>query len=222
MRPFSYYVPVGLALGTAGLLATGCGINIDAGDAFDAGDTVTESFTVDEFDELAIDSAFDVTIVLGEDPSLEIDVGENLVDDLRVDQDGDRLSIGLDDGLFNINSDIEARIATNDLSRLDLNGAVRAEIRNLDSERLELDLNGASRVEGEGSVGELVVDANGASRVDFDEVTVDQVELEANGASELILTDAAELTGELNGASSLAVSDDARVNVRTEGASSIR
>ncbi len=221
-KPFLRYVPLGVALGSAALLATGCGTDIDPGDTFDAGDTVTESFTVDDFDELEIDSAFDVTVVLGEDPSLDIDVGENLVDDLRVDQDGDRLSIGLDDGLFNINPDMEARITTNNLSRLELNGAVRAELRNLDSGRLELDLNGASRVEGEGSVGELVIDANGASRVDFDEVTVDQVELEANGASQLNLTGAAEVSGELNGASTLDVSDDAEVDVRTEGASSIR
>ncbi len=215
-------IPLGVALGSAAVLATGCTIEIDAGDTIDAGDIVTESFPVDDFDELEIDSAFDVTIRLGEDPSLEIDVGEELVDDLRVDQDGDRLSIGLDDGLFNINPDMEARITTNDLSRLELDGAVRADVRDLDADRLELDLNGASRVEGDGTVGELVIEANGASRIGFDEVTIDQVELKANGASQLNLTGAAEVSGELNGASTLDVSDEAEVDVRTEGASSIR
>lgn len=215
-------VPLGVALGSVALLTAGCGIEIDAGDGLDAGDTVTESFTVDEFDELEIGSAFDVTITVGDEPTVEIKVGENLVDDLRVDQDGDRLSIGLDNGWSTINPDLEARITTNHLSRLTLDGAVRADVRDLDADRLELHLNGASRVEGDGTVGELFIQANGASRIDFSDVTIDQVELEANGASQLNLTGAAEVSGELNGASTLDVADDAEVDVRTEGASSVR
>ncbi len=221
-RPLLRSVPIGVALGSAALLAAGCGIEIDAGDGFDAGDTVTESFIVDDFDELEISGAFDVTVSLGDEPSVEIKIGEKLVDDLRVDQDGDRVSIGLDAGWLTINPDLEASITTNGLSRLGLDGAVRADVRDLDADRLELDLNGASRVEGDGTVGELTIEANGASRIDFADVAIDRVELEANGASQLDLTGAAEVGGELNGASTLDVSDDARVNVRTEGASSIR
>jgi hypothetical protein len=221
-NPLLRSVPRGVALGSVALLITGCGIQIDAGDGLDAGDTVTESFTVDDFDRLEIGGAFDVTITLGDEPSVEIRVGEKLVDDLRVDQDGDRVTIGLDNGWSTVNSDVEARITTLDLSRLGLDGAVRADVRDLDADRLELELNGASRVEGDGTVGELIIEANGASRIDFGDVTIDRVELEANGASQLNLTGAAEVGGELNGASTLDVSDDAEVDVQTEGASSIR
>lgn len=210
------FMPLALALVAGALLSAGCGVETDAGD------TVTESFAVDEFDELEIDGAFDVTMVLGEEPSVQIETGENLVDDLRVELDGPRLSIGLDDGWFSFTTtDIEARITTTDLLRLDLDGAVSVDIENLDADRFELDLDGASRVAGEGSIGELVIDSNGASRVDFDEVIIDEVEVDADGASRLSLVQAASVSGTLNGATSVDVSDEAEVNVRTEGASSI-
>ena len=205
-------------LGTAALLLVGCGVDVE----LDAGDTVTETFSVDDFDELEVDGAFDVTVVLGEEPSLEIELGENQVDDLRVDQDGDRLSIGLDSVWLSFDNDLEARITTIDLSEIDLDGAVSVDIENLGSDRLELDLDGASRVSGQGSIRELVINTNGASRVDFDDVAIDEVDIDADGASQLKLSGAAVVTGRLNGASSVDVSDDAQVNVQTEGASSIK
>ncbi len=208
-------ITVAAVLGSAALLATACQIDINTGEE------VTRTFDISDFEHLEIDSAFEVTIEVGPEATLEIDINEEVLDRLDVDQDGDRLSIGFDGGLVSFSGSKEARITTPSLSSLDFDGAVGAEITGLDSERLELDLDGASSVTASGSVGVLVINADGASNVDFDDVEIDEVEIDANGASSIDVSEAKAVSGRANGASSIDVSDSATVDVRTSGASSI-
>lgn len=199
------------------IVGTACNIDIDTG----GGDTVTETFDISEFTELEVSSAFDVEVEIGDEASLVIDIPEDVVDRLEVDQDGDRLSIGFDGGLFSISGPLEARITVSELTAIDLDGAVDAEITGLDADQLDVELQGASEVDATGSVGVLVIDADGASKADFGNTTVDRVEVDLSGASWVDVNGAAEVQGQASGASSVDVSPDANVNVRTSGASSV-
>lgn len=205
-------VGVGVVLAT-----TACSVEIGS-----SGETVTETFDITRFSELDIDSAFDVTIEVGPEPSLEIDVGEGMVDNLEVEQDGERLRIGLDNGLFSTSRALEIRLTTPGLTKMSLEGAVDAEITGLDGGPLEVELSGASQITGEGSVGVLIIDADGASDADFSDTSVDRAEVEASGASHIDVNGADEVEGMASGASSVDVSPTATmVNVTTSGAASV-
>lgn len=199
------------------VIGTACQVDINTG-----GETVTETFDVTEFTEVEISSAFDVTIEIGDEPSVEIDLNDEVLDRLEVEQDGDRLSIGFDGGLFSISGPLDARIVTTDLTKVSLDGAVDASIRGLDASQLDVELSGASQVTGRGSVGVLVIDADGASQADFADTEVERAEVDVSGASSVDLNGAAEVRGQASGASSVDVSPDAdNVNVTTSGASSV-
>lgn len=199
------------------VIGTACQVDINAG-----GETVTETFDVTEFTEVEISSAFDVTIEIGDEPSVEIDLNDEVLDRLEVEQDGDRLSIGFDGGLFSISGPLDARIVTTDLTKVSLDGAVDASIRGLDASQLDVELSGASQVTGRGSVGVLVIDADGASQADFADTEVERAEVDVSGASSVDVNGAAEVRGQASGASSVDVSPDAdNVNVTTSGASSV-
>lgn len=206
-----------ITIAAIALLATGCRISIGSDD----GDTVTETFDIDEFSELEVSTAFDVEIDVGSETTLEIDVDEDLVEDLDIDQEGDRLSIDIDQGFFSTSGPLRARITTPNLEALRLNGAVEVDVKGLDGDRLDLELNGASKVTGEGSVRSVTIDSDGASTVEFDDVEIEEVQLDIDGASSLQLNGAANVTGRLDGASSVDVSNSASVDVITSGASSI-
>jgi hypothetical protein len=206
---------VAAALGGLALLGAACRVDLDLGEE------VTRTFEVTEFDEIEIDSAFDVIIETGEEPSLVVELHEEVEDRLEVDQDGNRLRIGLGGGLFSTTGDLDVRITTPDLSLLDLDGAVSADIIDLDTDRLVLELDGASTVSGRGSVGVLVIDADGASTVDFGRVDVERAELDVDGASSIDVSGAAEVTGEADGASSIDIADGTPHSVDVNGASSI-
>ncbi len=233
---------VGIA-GTSALAA--CGIGIDVAD--DPGPTVTEVYDVDDFDQLEVDSAWEVTVEIGPEVSLEIDVDEDHLDKVEIDSDGDRLSLSMDGGwsggwFFSSGRATQtARITTPSLRDLTLNGAAEVEIDELVSDRLEVDLNGASSVDlglidldrleielngastidGAGTAETVVIEANGASSVEFASMIIDEAEIDAEGASSLDLEGASTVSGRAGGASSVDVDDDATVSVRTSGASSV-
>ncbi|MEM9561594.1 MAG: DUF2807 domain-containing protein [Actinomycetota bacterium] len=205
----------GLLAGAA-LVGTACQVDINTG-----GQSVTRTFDIADFEHLEIDSSFDVDVEVGEAASLTIEIGEEIVDRLQVDQDGDRLTIGFDGGLLSTSSDMNITVTTPSLASVDFDGAVSADIEGLDEARLEVDLNGASQVDGRGSVGVLVIDADGASSIDFSGVEIDRVEIEADGASSIDVTEAGEVSGRAAGASSIEVSEETTVDVRTSGAASV-
>ncbi len=204
-------------LAGAALIGTACQVDINTG-----GETISRTFDISDFEHLEIDSAFDVDLEVGEAASLEIEISEEIVDRLEVDQDGDRLTIGFDGGLLSTSGKMDIKVSTPSLSSIDLDGAVSADIEGLDEARLEMDLDGASSVDGRGSVGVLVIDADGASSMDFSDVEIDRVEIRAGGASSIDVSEAGEVSGRATGASSVSVSDDADIDdLRTEGPASV-
>ena len=204
------------ALGGAAVLATGCSIEIDT-----SGKTVTETIQVGDFERVSIDTSWDADIEVGPETSVEVEVDDNVLDDVDIRVDGDTLVVDLDSGLFSINGDLAVHITTPTLIGVEIDGASKLDIENLEADRFEIDLNGASQVTGEGAVGELIIDADGASQLDFDDVVVEVAEVDANGASRIDLAGADEVRGRLDGASRLDVSDTADVRVSTSGASSV-
>lgn len=210
--------PLMAAAALSGLVVVGtaCRVDVDL-----SGEEIIREFEVTEFDEIEVGNAFDVFIWVGEEPSVTVRVDEQIEDRVEVVQDGNRLEIGFDDGLFTTSGKAQVEITTTDLRLLDLDGAVSARIVGLEADRLEVDIDGASNVNGRGSVGVLVVDADGASRLDFDRATIDLVEIDADGASSIEVRGATEVTGRAGGASSIHVSEEAVTRIDTSGVSSI-
>ncbi len=230
-------------LATTILLAAGCGVEIDIGPDEDAGPTVTESYDIDDFDHLVIEDSWTVFVTVGPEPSLEVEVAEDLLDDVEYDQSGDRLTLSMDDPLWfsSHRGTREAHITTPSLDKLDVSGAVTVEVAGLtgevvdvdvagavtvdlgdvDLDGLDIELDGASTIEGDGSVDNLTVKVRGASSVEFASMTIENAEIDVSGASSLDLDGAAAVSGRLDGASSVDVADDASVSLRTSGLSSI-
>jgi hypothetical protein len=211
-----------VSVAAVALVASACRIDINSDfDEPDPGDLVTETFDIDSFTELDVRGAFTIDLEVGPDPSLSIEIDENLVDDLDVSQTGDRLEIEVDRGWFSTSSKILVTVTTPDLESVDLDGAVSLAIDGLDAETFDLDVDGASSVEGNGSVTILNADLAGASSVDFDDVDIDRADINVAGASSLSINGAARVEGSVSGASSVDVSDSASLTVETAGASSV-
>jgi hypothetical protein len=83
---------------------------------------------VSDFHNLVVSQAFEVTIRQGDTPSIAIRIDDNFQQYLRVEQEGDTVSIGLDPEIgFNFGSaTLEADITVPSLSSVQLNGASQA------------------------------------------------------------------------------------------------
>ena len=203
------------ALGGAALFASACTIEIGSGE------TVAETYEVGDFSRISVDRAWTARVDVGPETSVEVQVDKEALDNVDIRVEGDTLIVDLEGGLFSISGDLDVHITTPELVGLKADGASQVDIDDLDADRFELDVDGASQVTADGDVGELVIQADGASQIDFDRVTVASAEVDGNGASQIGLTAAAEVRGRLDGASQLDVSDTTSVDVATNGASSV-
>jgi hypothetical protein len=214
---------VGLAF-TAIILA-GC-ISIDINeDAFSgedgSGDLVTETRAVTDFSAVEISGALHVEVEVGGSRVVEAFFDDNLLDNLETVVSRGTLRISCRDCSPSRGAVI--RIAAPELDRIEVNGASHVVANDVSTERLTVDVSGASELEIDGRVDALRVDGSGASDIDGEHLTAITLEVDLSGASSATIEVVERVDGQLSGASSLHLSGDLRptIDVNTSGASSI-
>jgi hypothetical protein len=226
------------ALALLAVVASGCGVLGEAA----SGVLVTRRIQVPAgIERVEIGDAFRSTVRVGTAaPSGEITIDDNLLDRLRVEVDGDTISIDLDgrvrDATLRANIGLirlrrigvsrasQVRVegpVTDDLT-IDASGASEVEVGSVELDELFLDVSGASQVSIEGTAGHLRADVSGASRIALFGVEADEAEVDVSGASEAELTVLERLEARASGASSVRYRGDPdRVISDESGASSV-
>ncbi len=227
-----------VALALLAVIASGCGVLGEAG----SGVLVTRRIQVPAgIERVEIGDAFRSTILVGTAaPSGEITMDDNLLDRLRVEVDGDTISIDLDGrvrdatlraniGLIRLRrlavsraSQVRVKgLVTDDLT-IEASGASEVEVGSVELDELFLNVSGASQVSIEGTAGHLRTDVSGASRIALFGVEADEAEADVSGASEAELTVLDRLEARASGASSVRYRGDPdRVISDESGASSV-
>jgi hypothetical protein len=225
-------------LGLLGLVTGGCGVLGEEG----SGVLVTRRIQVPSgIERVEIGDAFRSTIRIGPTvPSGEITIDDNLLDRLRVEVDGDTITIDLegrvrdatlraDIGLVGLrllgvsgasHVRVEGQVA-DDLT-VEASGASEIEIGSVDLDELFLNVSGASQVSIEGAAGHLRAEVSGASRIALFAVKAEEAEVDVSGASDAELTVLDRLEARASGASSVRYRGDPdRVISDESGASSV-
>lgn len=174
------------------------------------------------FNSLEFSHAFQVKIKQEEEFQILLKFNDNLEEYVEVEQKGETLSIGLDDGKTYKNAQLIAEISLPDLQNIGASGACEIELNKLTTSVLDLDVSGASEVFGKVKImDKLLVDASGASQVDLkgksnnaeimlsgasqfgnEKFTVqDRLKIECSGASESTVNVKGEIEAEITGAS---------------------
>lgn len=227
-----------VALALLAVVASGCGVLGEAG----SGVLVTRRIQVPAgIERVEIGDAFRSTILVGTAASSgEITMDDNLLDRLRVEVDGDTISIDLDGrvrdatlranmGLIRLRRLAVSRasqvrvegLVTDDLT-IEASGASEVEVGSVELDELFLNVSGASQVSIEGTAGHLRTDVSGASRIALFGVEADEAEADVSGASEAELTVLDRLEARASGASSVRYRGDPdRVISDESGASSV-
>ena len=197
------------------------------------------------FDKVEVSNAFTLDIRQGEDFSVIIRVDDNLLEHLEVVKQGSTLKIGLEPGrTYNIRrATMEAEVIMPKLTGLELSGATQTTISGFEStERLDVDVSGASQLRGDieagdarfdvsgasrvilsGSAGDLTIDASGASTANLADFTVGDADVQASGASTVTVDVSGRLDAEASGASSVFYLGNPTLgNIDTSGASSVK
>ncbi len=217
----SWIVLVAALALTLGLVACG-----DDESVRGSGNVVSEEMTFTDFTTIEAANTFTVEIIQSDSFDVTIRVDDNILDLLDVSRAGDTLRLRLKRGV-SLRGDVtlEAKIGMPDLDGLVLSGATSASVTGFSSQdRLDIELSGASTVEGDLEAGDTDIKASGASKVVLEGSGIGLI-IRGSGASSLDLADFTVDTAEvrLSGASQATVNVLERIGpVDVSGASRLR
>ncbi len=220
-----YVRKLGIALIAALVLALGlaaCDDEVLRG----SGNVVTEDFEFADFASVEVFNVFAAEVVQSDSFSVTIRADDNILELVNVSKNGETLSVRLRQGLtISTEVTLEVRITMPDLEALDLSGATNGAVSGFRSEgQIDIELSGASDLEGNLEAGSVDLEVSGASRVTL-AGSAGGLTIEGSGASSFDLAEFIVDTAEvrLSGASGATVNVEARIDpVDVSGASRLR
>jgi hypothetical protein len=208
-----------------------------------SGNLVTREMSLSDFKRLDISSAFVADVTQSETYRVAITMDDNLLDHLKVEKRGDTLYVGIDNTSLAGQTTLHARITMPTLEGLQASGASRVTATGFRSTApLELEVSGASSLDGgihsgdlhmrvsgassvtlEGSGGKADIGVSGASRAQLEGFALQDATVEASGASSATVNVAGRLDAEASGASTiLYVGNPQLGRIEQSGASSVK
>ena len=184
----------------------------------------TKTYDFKDFNSIEIGGAFTGEITQGDEFKVTVEYEESMEENLDLKQVGNELKVGLKGWKSSGKSSPKIIIQLPALEKLDLSGACDIILVKLSGENLEIELSGASSLQGDLDFKRIEIDASGASSIGFSGRT-NKIELYLSGASNfkgkgLIVTD--EFLLDCSGASSARCQVDGDMFIKMSGASSLQ
>ena len=189
-----------------------------------AGDPITKDFDISgNYTELEVHDAFDVT-VSNTATQITITAGENIMPNVVVKIDDNKLVIKLQSWTYSYGSDMKVVLPYNtELTSVDLSGASTFNSEyGLDGEKVEVDMSGASEFNCNIDADMVEIEMSGASNF-YGDIDADEIEMDLSGASNIKGgVTATDLDIELSGASDVSLEGNVvNIDAYLSGSSSI-
>ena len=186
-----------------------------------SGNIQTEKREVSEFKAVDVGGAFVVEITTQKDFSLEVEADDNLLPLVKTEFDGETLKIESEKSYTPTNP-VKIRISAPDIENLNISGASKISIVNLNNDLLNIDSSGASKISCEGKTAKLILDMSGASHFEGENLKAKKASIDSSGASKATVSVESELIADLSGASKVVYfGNPTNVEKKTSGASTI-
>jgi hypothetical protein len=210
MRKSQFAVLSALGLVVAVMLVLGVWFRLTAGPAPElSGQRTSRSYDLTDFDRIDVEGQWQVTLERGDAWSVAVETPAEILENVRVDRDGDELSISYEGGwcggCFSDGNVLKATITMPAIESLDLSGATQLSFSGFDGRSLSVDVSGAVALRGASSRFDMLsLDLSGAGSVDLSDVRVTDANVDVSGASNVNLQMAGgRLTGDMSGTSNL-------------------
>ena len=172
-----------------------------------SGNNITKEFSIEgPYTELRVENAFEV-VVSDAVSQVTVTTDENVMPEVVVEKDGDKLKIHLKPLSVNFGSDLELKVVlpyNADLTSVELSGASEFHSEyGLSGDKVEVGLSGASEFHCDIEANEIDMDLSGASSVKGC-IDASELDLDMSGASDAALRgQVTTLDIDLSGASSI-------------------
>jgi Putative auto-transporter adhesin, head GIN domain len=187
-----------------------------------SGNIVNENREISNFKAIEVGGIFQVEITAQKDFSVEIQADDNLLPLIKTEVDGGVLKIESTEK-FKSKSPIIVKISAPNIEEMEVSGASKVSLVDLNNESLNVNASGASKITIAGVTKILDVDVSGASKVDAENLKSEDTSIEASGASSVGVSVYGDLKTNASGASNIRYSGTPKnVENKTSGASSVK
>jgi hypothetical protein len=223
-----------------GLACISC---IDYNDSDSQGDNKRLNYDLSGYNQIQIDGNLNVEIQQGDSYSFYIEGDNDFAKNFNAQTNGNQLTIASDFKWKNITGGSKkgtVYITTPTLTHLEINGLNNVTIKdlktdnlniesngasannfNIEVKNLTLELNGASKVIMRGSALKAVIESSGASRINASGLEINNANIDLNAASAAQVWVRENLKASLNGASKIIYKGNPKIQSQTTGGSSI-
>jgi predicted DNA binding CopG/RHH family protein len=186
-----------------------------------SGTAKSETRNLSGFTRIDAGGAINIEVAVQKDFSVTVEADDNLLTNIKTEVSGDTLKIYTEDSI-STKTRINVVISMPELEGVNVSGASRGVIADVNADSLEIKASGASKIKINGTAKELNAEANGASSIEAESLKVENADVEANGASKAVVSAANELKIAANGASNVSyIGEPKNIEQTSSGASSI-
>lgn len=229
----------------AAALLTAC----QSGQAREAGPTTTKSFPAGNFTRLAVAGSYDVTVSTGSQPGVQATGGQNRLEELVVEQDGDTLKIHPRErsgmrwwGGWKNDGGVKVSVTVPALSELAMAGSGDVTINKVAGERfsgaiagsgslklgevqarqIELKIAGSGDVQARGTAGAAKLSIAGSGGIDGGNLVTDTADVSVQGSGDVRLQARQTANVSVAGSGDVEIKGGAKCTVNKAGSGEVR
>lgn len=198
------------------ILTTSCSFNSIKGSK----KIVKKEFELSNFENIEVESLFTIKVIQSDEFKVEVECNENIEKYLVVEAEGDVLKLSLKGNNSFSNVKCIATVSMPNLNDIESSGATKINFIDFTTERLNIEMSGASKINGNVTVDNLNIDVSGASKINLtgdvvngkistsgaskmsgDDLIFQNLDIDCSGASKIVAHVKNALEVELSGAS---------------------
>jgi Putative auto-transporter adhesin, head GIN domain len=200
----------------AATVAAGCSVFGVRGE----GEMAAEDRSVGTFNRVDVGHSIALDLRIGSTPQVEIQAQPNILPLITTTVDDGRLVITSSDELAP-GVKVAAVVVTPTLEGLGLSGSSHGTVAGLETDVLDLDLSGASRLDASGSAERVQISSSGGSAANLLDLPITTLDVDISGGSNVEARVSDEVSGSASGGARLSVVGDADVRVDTSGGATV-
>jgi len=187
-----------------------------------SGNVANEKREVSNFKGIDVGGVYEVEIVSQKDFSVEVEADDNLLPLIKTKVDNGILEIS-SEKRFNTKNPIRIKISAPNIEELEVSGASKINLSNLDNNFLKVDASGASKIEVSGKTVDLNIESSGACKINAENLQSQNVTVDSSGASKIDVSVSGALKVDASGASKITYTGNPQnIEKDTSGAGSVK
>jgi hypothetical protein len=197
------------------VLAAGCHHGMRA-EIKGSGKRVLEKRNVTPFTSISTEGAFTIEVTCQKDASLEVEGDDNVLGVVTAEVSNNMLRLRNTKN-YSSSEPVKFKISVPDLERLIVEGVGRVDVKGLNNQKFEIDVEGAPSISVSGNTKVIDITSSGAGKIDTHSLHASRGVVDSKGVAQIDLDVADELDVTVSGPSTVYYKGDPKVNKTIRG-----